>query len=317
MLFNNKYETLFLDTNSPVREKDNKKVNIILSPSLYWVKKLTLLVKYARDVKKLLPSIFEDILPEGNYNYSAYKNPNLEAEESEFFVFAYEDKKILNLLSEKNISISNVASIRFAQSEMDSLDGAYNVSENKVVYVKDSIVVMVPKVWVKESENLDLSFLTPSKHKITLQQFGHIVDNKSLYKIASVLVVLILLIIAEIFVTSTNTTSILENKDELFVKNKLKSTKFQNISMLKKYKTLHKKQTKLRKYIRTFLSIKLQKNEKLSLVSLKNNLLTISFSGIKRSQKAPLETQINKVIDKKVKMKKSYKNEIFHLELSL
>ena len=90
MKFNTKLKTIFLDPNSDksvINNYDNdsilvtddaskkrEKVNVILSPSLYWVKKLSLPVKYVREVKKLLPSIFEDTLPKGNYNYTAYKS---------------------------------------------------------------------------------------------------------------------------------------------------------------------------------------------------------------------------------------------------
>ncbi|MDQ7066925.1 MAG: hypothetical protein Q9M40_02365 [Sulfurimonas sp.] len=73
-----------------------EKVSIILSPSLYWVQKLSLRVKYVREVKKLLPSIFEDMLPAGQYSYSAYKRGD------DFFIFAYEDKAILKLLQDKS-----------------------------------------------------------------------------------------------------------------------------------------------------------------------------------------------------------------------
>ena len=83
--FNKQIDTIFLDTICDNFHTDNK-VNIILSPSLYWIKKVSLPVKNVKDVKPLLASIFEDILPDGTYNYSAYKNDDA------YLVFAYEDK---------------------------------------------------------------------------------------------------------------------------------------------------------------------------------------------------------------------------------
>ncbi|MEA2091565.1 MAG: hypothetical protein U9O83_04260 [Campylobacterota bacterium] len=119
-IFNPKLTTLFLDPNSESSYSAIKgaKVNIILSPSLYWVKKLSLPVKYLRDAKKLLPSLFEDTLPKGNYSYTAYKSGD------EFLIFAYEDKYILETLSKEGISLSNVANVYFAQSEMQNIEGA-------------------------------------------------------------------------------------------------------------------------------------------------------------------------------------------------
>jgi len=316
MTFNKKYKTLFLDIDSPAVEVEEK-VNIVLSPSIYWVKKLTLLVKYTRDVKKLLPSIFEDTLPEGNYNYSAYKNPNVPNDDSEYFVFAYEDKKIIDLLAKKNISMANVASIHFAQSEMYNLEDTYELDEHKSIYVKDGIVVLVPSVWASHTKEMDLSELTLSKHKIVLQQFGHIVDNKSLFKIASVLIVLMFLVLGEYFITSQKTAEVAMLKDKLFSKNNLKSTMFQNKALLNKYKTMNKKQTKLRKYTAHILALKLQKDERLSLLVFKNKSLIANFSGVKKGNDAKIEKKIRTILSKNEKLKKSYSNEILHLEISL
>ena len=85
MKFNTQLKTLFLDPHSEIEHTDEK-VNIILSPALYWVKRQTLPVKYIRDAMKLLPSIFEESVPEGHYSYSAYKDGDT------FVLFAYDDK---------------------------------------------------------------------------------------------------------------------------------------------------------------------------------------------------------------------------------
>jgi hypothetical protein len=89
MKFRRDTTTLFLDPASKEQliYDTSKKVNIILSPSLYWVKKMSLPVTNVREVKKLLPSIFEDSLPVGHYSYTAYKHGE------DFMLFAYEDKK--------------------------------------------------------------------------------------------------------------------------------------------------------------------------------------------------------------------------------
>ena len=316
MTFSKNYKTIFLDVDTPALEK-SEKVNIILSPSLYWVKKLTLFVKYVREVKKLLPSIFEDTLTAGNYNYSAYKNPHAVGEETEYFAFAYEDKKIIELLSQKNIPISNVASIRFAQSEMDSLETSYKIDESKSVYVKDDIVVVVPSMWLKESSELDLDSIVLSKHTISLQQFSHIIDPKSLYKIASIIVVLMILVIGELFITKQKTEYVEKQKSLLFSKNGLKSTMFQNKALLKKYKAINKKQTKLRKYIAHILSVRLQGSERLSLLEFKNKILNAKFSGVKKGHAISIESSLKSLLSKNTKIKKVYKNEILSLEISL
>lgn len=318
MKFNNKFKTIFLDPNSD-KKVDNssllipqnsnakrEKVNIILSPSLYWVKKMSLPVKYVREVKKLLPSIFEDTLSEGNYSYSAYKSGE------HFFVFAYEDKAILDLLSKQGISASNIANVYFAQSELDKIDGAIKVNETQSLYVKDSMVLLVPCCWIEEKGDLDLSTITPSRHKVTLKQFGHIVDNSSLYKIGAMLVILVVLVFTEYLITTQKTSYIEDLNSEIFVKHKLKSTIMQNKSLLNKYKKIHTTQTNFREYTSYILSLKLKSDEKLSKLTFKDKTISASFTGVKKDKDI-----INVFKSKRLKVKSTYKDEKLVVEIKL
>ena len=309
MIFSNKHKIIFLDPKSDAFSMQEK-VNVILSPSLYWVKKITLPVNSIREVNRLLPSIFEETLPEGKYSYSAYKGSN----ESEFYIFAYEDKKILDVLNEKNIAITNVANVYFAQSELINIDGAMKINETQSVYIKDDILVLVPCCWIEEKSELSLSSVVLSNHNIALQQFGHIVDIKSLYKMGAVLVVLMLLVFSELFITSQKTNNIQNLKDELFEKNGLKPTMLQNKAMLKKYKSIHVKQTKFRESLSVLLSLRLNKDEKISLINLKNRVLVADFSGIKNNAFSHIVSALKA---KKVNFKSSYKSGTLHLEIAL
>ena len=139
--FKRSANVLFLDPLSIetiVCEK-GKKFDIILSPKMYWVKKMPLPLSSVREVTKLLPSIFEDSLPPGNYSYYAYKSEN------EFILFAYEDKKILELILKQGISSSDIATVRFAQSEFETLEGAVSITDKESMYVKDGLVVLAPR----------------------------------------------------------------------------------------------------------------------------------------------------------------------------
>jgi len=267
MKFNQDKKIVFLDPHLELVISDEK-LDIILSPSLYWVKKVTLPLKYARDAKKLLESLFEDLLPEGNYSYSVYKKTDKDT----FFIFAYEDKTILDLLTSYGISSANISSIHFAQSELDTLKGAMKINETQSIYVKDDIVTLLPCCWIEESGDLDLEAITLSKHKITLAQFGHIVDNSSLIKIGAILVVFILFTWVELFIVNQDISKITKETTELFAKYKLKPTMFQNKALLKKYKKIHKNQTKLR----ADMAKELRKRD-IKRISYKNNQLKVSL----------------------------------------
>ena len=267
MKFNVQKRIVFLDPNSTISIANDEKIDIILSPSLYWVQKVKLPVKYLRDVKKLLPSLFEDILPSGNYSYSAYKDGE---ESNSYFIFAYEDKRIIDLASSFGINSSNISSVRFAQSVLSDLEGAVKINETQSIYVKEGVVTLVPCCWIEESGDIKLDTIKLSKHTISLAQFGHIVDNTSLYKIAAVLVVFSLMFFSEYFITKQKIASLEEQKIELFKKYDLKPTMFQNKAMLKKYKDIHKNQTKLRDE----LSKKLKQKD-IKHISYKNNMLKV------------------------------------------
>ncbi|MEA1891991.1 MAG: hypothetical protein U9N33_04690 [Campylobacterota bacterium] len=307
--FNKKIKTIFLDPQSSNDSiSDGEKVNIILSPSLYWVKKVSLPVKHVRDAKKLLRSIFEDSLPIGNYSYEAYKSGD------SFYIFAYEDKLILDTLQGIGISLSDIVNVHFSQSEMQDIEGAVKINETQSIYVKDDIVVLLPCCWIEESGKLSIEDIALSEHRVALQQYGHIVDNSSLFKIGAVLFVLFILISGEYLITLHKIAQIEESKNELFIKYKLKSTMLQNSSMLKKYKNIHLRQNHLRDYISLILSFKLQGDEELLKLTLRETKLSADFKGMTQNSVSRMK---NSLQSKNIEHTIDLKDGIMHLELRL
>jgi len=305
--FNKQLASVFIDPSSqPLTIEEN--VNVIVSPSLYWVKKLDLPVKNVREAKTLLPSLFEDILPEGSYSYSVYKDGEY------FFIFAYEDKKILEVCASKGIHAAQIEGVYFAQSELAHLTSTHKINDTQSIYVKDDIVLLVPCMWLEDDSMLDVNDLSLSKHNVKLKQFGHIVDDKSFNTLVVIFSVLILLLGVEYFITQSKLQSTLELRDEIFEKNGLKSTMMQNRSMLKSYTTLHDKQTKIREYIGYFLSLKLRNGEKISSIRYKSNKFNVDISGIKNgAEKIIVESLKNK----KMIFKPTFKNDTLSMEISL
>ena len=306
-MFNKQIKTLFLNSASP-SFKLEEDVNIILSPSLYWVKKVSLPLKYVRDVKPLLPSLFEDTLPDGIYSYSAYK------EGDEFYIFAYEDKVIIDTLNSKGILPTQVKNVHFAQSELSEVKGAIKVNETQSIYVKDEIVILVPCCWVEESGDLNIDSMSLSKHTISLKQFGHIINDKSLYAFATIFSLLIILVALEYFITLQKISSTSELRDKLFVQNELKSTMIQNRSMLSEYKTLHKTQTKLREATSYILSLRLLKEQRLTQLTMKGKKLTAAFSGVEKGDEVVIEKVLK---SKKLQFISNFKNDTWYVEITL
>lgn len=266
---------VFLDphTQNFPKIEDAKRLDVILSPALYWVKKLSLPVKNTRDAKKLLPSIFEDILPLGNYSYAIFK------EEDGFIAFAYEDKKIIDELGRQHINIATVANVYFAQSELANKTPA-QINDKEALVMQNDLLFIVPLAWLGTLEYLKLHDLKLSKKTVKLHQFSHIIDNSSLKKVGALLSVFILILFVEIFITSQKINSVESQKEQLFAEYKLYPTMMQNKAVLDEFTGIFDKQTKLREIFEAVLKIPLSKDQKISKINYKNKLFVISFEGV-------------------------------------
>ncbi|QOP41720.1 hypothetical protein [Sulfurimonas marina] len=300
---------VFLDPHSEKAPEiaGGTKVDIVLSPSLYWVKKLSLPVKYARDAKKLLPSLFEDNLPEGNYSYVVFK------EGEEFLAFAYEDKKIIEEIGKKNISISSINNVYFAQTELLELLPC-KINEKEVMVVDNEIVFIAPRVWNETAEELSLDSLKLSKKTIKLQQFSHIIDNSSLYKVAVLIGMFIILLGIENFITMQKIESVNIQKEKLFEEYKLYPTMMQNRSVLQEYETTFEKQTKLRELIAEFLKLKLEKEQKITDIAYKNKMLSVKISGL---DTAASKKVLQSLQSYKAALSSSFKGKTFEIKVKL
>jgi len=305
--FNQKYKTIFLDSSSTAFDLEEK-VNIVLSPSMYWVKKLSLPLQKASEVKKLLESIFEDSLPLGNYNYSVYKEGDF------FFAFAYDDKFIIDTLEAKGITVANVAGVYFAQSELGFIEGAVKINETQSIFLKDDILILLPCCWVEESGDLNIDEVTLSKRGINLEQFGHLVDTKSLYKIGAILVAFIILIMSEWIITSSKVDGFNDKKETLFEKAKLQATMFQNKAMLKKYTNVHSKQVSIREITSIVLSTRLKASETLTHLTLKDKKITAQYNLISQPTINAIKKELKR---EKIEFNIDKKNGHFIFEMML
>lgn len=285
-MFNKPKKVLFIDPQmDQIASQGDAGFDIILSPALYWVQKLQLPIKYTHQVKKLIPSLFEDILPEGNYSYTVFKI------DDDFFIFAYQDKKIIDLLAQKGIDVAQVAGVYFAQTElMSQLPSA--IDENQVLIEQDGIISIAPKKWVEDTHLLELEDLKLSNNKIHLQHYAHIIEKSSITKLVVVMSLFIVILSVEWFVTDQKIMQIEEEKSQLFSKYNLLPTMLQNRSIHKRYKKIFEKQTKLREYIAAILRIKLQKKQKITLVALEQGVLHVTISGATKNLQNTLAKQL-------------------------
>jgi len=302
--FKKNNQIIFIDKNLNTNIQEGNLVDIVLSPRHYWVRVFTLPVSSVRDAQKLLPSLFEEFLPEGNFSYYCYFN-----EENKLIAFAYEDKYILELLEKNGIALSIVNSVRFIQTELDENDLPIRLDDDFALIKEKEILIAVPKSFVKSPKEIDFSNKKLSSHVINVQK-SSLIDNKSAYIISALILFFGFLYLFEIYFTNTAIEKISKKKENIYKKYKLLSTTMQNKAILDKYKKIHKNQTKYREILAKAFSLRLVADEYLDSFKLEKGVVVFRFLHVKNK---------NKIISafKKYNPKIDYKDTTLKVEIKL
>jgi len=299
---------LFVDIHTTVSTEDKQIFDLILSPSFYWVKHITIPIKSTSELKKFLPSLFEDTVPEGKYSYYAY--PDGDA----YLAFAYDDKNILDLLSKKGISSEQINRVYFAQSEFQQMHEAISIDENSVLDVEDHVVVKLPKELVSTSTPLNLDEHVFSDHTITLAKYTHIATIKSLIQFGLFMGALIAIYMLDLVVSEIKINEFEAAPLKLYAEHKLPATKIQNEVIFETLQKQYKQQIKIRHLSSEILDLRLGKNEYIRLYDLKEKKLTVE---IKLASLKKASALTNSLKQKGFSLKEQYKNGTLTLEFEL
>ena len=261
--------TLFIDTHTSVDVNQGQMLNVILSPSFYWVKHLSIPVKSLSEAKKFLPSLFEDTVPKGKYSYYAYKD------EDSYLIFAYDDKKILDALLEKGIHAEQINRVYFAQSEFDKLDEAIEVDEGFVLDIEDHVVIRLPKSFVESYKPLELKDHIFSERPIQLTRYAYIATQKSLKQFALFMGALIAIYMLDWVVSETKTSEFNDAPLGLYAEHDLPATTVQNEVIFQTLQERYDKQISIRQKTGKILNLELEKNEYIKLYDLQKNKLNM------------------------------------------
>lgn len=298
---------LFIDLHTSVQTQKGDVIDVILSPSFYWVKHVSIPVKKLSEVKKFLPSLFEDTVPKGKYSYYAYEDKGT------YIIFAYDDKKILDALAEKGIHSQQINNVYFAQSEFEDLKEAISIDEDSVLDVDNRIVVKLPKSFVNTFSPLELSDHSFSGHTIVLARYAYIATTKSLIQFALFMGALISIFALDWLVSEAKISEFNDAPLELYSQHNLPTTKVQNEVI---YETLQKQygqQILLRQKTGELLKIKLQKNEYIRLYDLQDKRLKIEI----KLTSAERAANVSKILQKKELNEDQYRDGLLRLEFEL
>lgn len=257
---NKEIKKIFLTKKTKVSALSSK-VDIIVSPEFYWVRKFEIPVKTETQARHLLPTLFEDIVNEKQVlTYQVIK-----LEDNQFLCFAYNNKKIYDAIKDSDIPISNIQAFYFAQNECKSFR-TFETNNQKFMYTSEDILVKVPNNLIEDTINFDrvIDKIKPSNHKMQIKLYNDVISSKFYYSLFFIFAVLISSNLIKI-VSYTSEIEDLNNKYEQIKKtNKLPQSMIRTNSILESYNSTVSKELKKREAIAYII-----KNRKLNLNSLK------------------------------------------------
>ena len=219
----------FIDRKSkPFPKGFNKKLDIILSPSFYWVREENLPVKYEYQAKPLIPSLFDGIIPEGEYSYECIK-----VKEGRFLVFAYSSKDIIIAIENLGLKLSQVRDVYFAQLCFKEIEKPLEIDSKNALIIQNGLLNIIPIELINESEPLKdkLKTITLPDHKIRLSRFDTIIDEKGLNKILYLLLGFIILYLAQLLIYKQEYNMLDQKQLEVLHKYNLPPTSLQQDSI--------------------------------------------------------------------------------------
>lgn len=273
------------------------KINIVLTPSFYWVKKAFLEVKFSAAALKYAPSIFEGMLPEGNYAYYAVKKKD------GFLFFAYDPDQIIQSLKDKGINASQIGGVYFAQNEMDAIKSPVVCNQDDVIILHNDIVLQVKKYLVDESsivQNID-TIQQLSKHKVILHKSSVTHSVKELKPLLFALVALISLYATQLFFSNQQYEALLQ-KPSVFKEYKLPATFIQNSSIEKKLRKKFKEQKSFRKLMSAILKLPLLQRERINSLNYEKKQFKIVFDSDNHARLRDVQLSLQKSLGSLVKV---------------
>ncbi|MDR0761471.1 MAG: hypothetical protein LBF13_00325 [Campylobacteraceae bacterium] len=270
--------TIFADT-SPFYLEETQMVNVILSPRFYWVRKETLPVKYIFQAKEYAPSLFEGIVPQGNYSYKAVKSGD------KFTLFAYDAKAILEELERLGIKSSQIEGVYFAQTEFLDSAIAIKIDDKSALVNQNDKLIKVPLALAKEHKDISkmLSFHTLSPHKIKLGKFNRFYEEKGLIGIVYVLFFLILILLVDIIYSSYVKNGFKAQEQEILTSYSLPSTSLQLNALIEEYETINKEQSTFRGAVSYLFRTPFGANERFESIKIEEKKISLIIrAGIAR-----------------------------------
>ena len=242
---NNSRELILLHHNSKPKYI-NEVVDIMLSPSLYTLKKEPLEIKYKRQAKALAPSVLDELLDDGKYEYDVFKDSD-----GVWIFIAYDKSKIIELLDGFDVN-----RVYFAQQSFELFKHPISLNSNQALGLVNDIVTIIPKVAFKDGIrflSIDNSF-TPKSGGFKLSKSSNdFIDIKSSIILSIIFTLFAISFGVEGYQYSSNLAN--QSTNELLEDYPSLQSKYSRDSILSKYNKIDKNERKKREFLKSISSI--------------------------------------------------------------
>ena len=294
LVSNKESQKIFLTTKSKINNF-TKKISIILSPEFYWVRKFEIPVKTETQARHVLPTLFEDILED----ISILTYQVIKLEENQFLCFAYDNKRIYELIRKSNIPISNITGIYFAQNECKEFK-TFEIDNLKFMYTSDQILVKVPSTLLNDTMDLKkiINNINLSSNKLQIKLYNNVINSKYYYSLIAIFAILILLNIIKYFDYSNEIKNLEDNLNNTKKVYNLPKSMIQTKSILDKYDKKVDVENKKREAIEYIIA-----NPKFNLnnLYLENDVINLEYLSVNKNE-------VEDFISKKYKILSSVAN---------
>jgi hypothetical protein len=186
------------------------KVDVMVTPQFYTLKKEELPFKYAFQAKRIAPSLFDGFVENMfTLKYHVWQEGNM------WVYVAYDPKEILDFLESRGLPKKKIGSLYFADQSVDLFVNPLPLSEEEALVKLDNTMVVVPRGVLDESMP-QLKFskrFTPAKGGVSLSVSS---DNSFInQKQAAMIAGMLAIFGAEYFVEGTRKVAEGSSNDEL------------------------------------------------------------------------------------------------------
>ncbi|MEJ2324605.1 MAG: hypothetical protein P8Y77_07420 [Nitrospirota bacterium] len=270
---------LFLEK-EPTRNEVEGKIDLILSPSLYWFRQESLPAKTVFQARKLAPSVFDAILPKGHYSYHVLKR------EGSFWLFAYREEQISETIRKAGIRPTDIRHVYFAQTECATLETPLQLNGGKVLSNVDGVVTELPSKYAAGAEDAQRFFVAHERKGppvgIALYPSA-LLDKKQFKRLTAVSALFFVLYAVEYVMAQQHLDAVLAEKEKIMKTYRIPQTSFERDGLIRALEKKQQRQVRLREKAKALFALPADADVHAERLTLTARKVTMSIA-FKRAQ---------------------------------